>query len=120
MAIPRRAARRETRSKYGAKKTEVEGIVFASKREAAHYCEYRVRERIGEITDLELQPEYPITVISHIGEVIQVGIYRADFRFREVASGERIVVDSKGFRTPVYRLKKKLVEALYGIQILEA
>jgi hypothetical protein len=110
---------RRARSKYRAIRTDVDGVAFASKREAADYCELKIREKLGEIADLELQPEYPIVVISPIGEVIQVGVYKADFRFREVASGERIVTDSKGFKTPVYRLKKKLVEAIYGILILE-
>jgi len=48
-----------------------------------------------------------------------IGSYRADFTYVN-EDGQPIVEDVKGFRTPVYRLKKKLMRALYGIEILES
>jgi hypothetical protein len=43
--------------------------------------------------------------------------YVADFKYLE--NGKEVVEDVKGFKTPVYKLKKKLVEAIYGIEIIE-
>ena len=101
-------------TKYRAIRTEVDGVVFDSKREAIRYGELKMLQNAGIIRDLELQPKYPIDVNgSHICN------YFADFRYTEVEGGEEIVEDSKGVLTPVYRLKKKLVEALYLIEIVE-
>lgn len=99
-------------NKYKAVRTTVDGITFASKREAKVYAELRLEERAGLISDLELQPEYPITVAG-----VPICTYRADFRYKR--NGEVIVVDAKGVRTPVYRLKKKLVKAVYGVEVRE-
>jgi hypothetical protein len=101
-----------TRSKYGAKKTEVDGYVFDSRAEARHYSDLKLREMAGEITLLALQPRFELIVNDK-----KIGTYVADFSYTE--NGNRIVVDVKGMRTPVYRLKKKLMYAIYGIEIQE-
>jgi hypothetical protein len=103
------------RSKYNAVKTTVDGIVFASKREAARYEVLQFQVRAGLILDLELQPVYPLIVAG-----IQVGKYLADFRYYR-PDGELVVEDAKSgpTKTPVYRLKKKVVEAFYGIKVTE-
>lgn len=105
---------RKRGNKYKAKPVEVDGIWFASTAEAKRYRELKLSERAGTITDLELQPRFPIVVSG-----IAVGEYRADFAYRAVPAAERVIEDVKGMRTPVYRLKKRLVEALYGIKIIE-
>ena len=99
-------------SKYGAIRTEVDGFVFASKREAHRYSELKLAERNGDISGLELQPNFPLIINGK-----KVATYIADFRYTE--RGQVVVEDSKGFRTAVYRLKKKIVEAQYGIEIIE-
>ena len=99
-------------SKYGAIKTEVDGFVFASKREAHRYSELKLAERNGDISNLELQPKFPLIVNGK-----KVATYIADFRYKE--RGEVVIEDAKGFRTAIYRLKKKIVEAQYGIEIVE-
>jgi hypothetical protein len=99
-------------NKYGAIKTEVGSFVFASKREAHRYSELKLAERSGDISGLELQPKFPLIVNG-----IKVATYIADFRYIE--GGEVVIEDSKGFRTAIYRLKKKIVEAQYGIEIIE-
>lgn len=106
------------RSKYGAVKVTVDGITFDSKKEARRYHELKLLQKAGEIHALEIQVPYliPVTNLS-TGSVTQVGRYDADFRYWQ--GGEVVVEDVKGVRTPVYRLKKKLVEAIYGIQIRE-
>lgn len=99
-------------SKYRSVKTLVDGIVFASKKEAMRYLELKFLARAGEITDLELQPAFPIKIAGQ-----KICVYKADFSYQQC--GERVVEDVKGVKTPVYRLKKKLVEAYYNIKILE-
>lgn len=92
----------------------VDGIRFASQAEAKRYIALTVMARAGIISGLECQPSYLLVV-----EGQKVGTYKADFRYREVATGETVVEDVKGVLTPVYRLKKKLVRALYNIEIKE-
>lgn len=100
-------------SKYSAIRTEVDGITFASKREAARYQELKLLQRGGMISNLELQPVFPIIING-----VRCGKYIADFAYFDGAA--RITEDVKGMKTPVYRLKKKIVEALYpGLVIRE-
>lgn len=101
------------RNKYGAVKTEVDGIVFDSKREAQRYRDLSLLQSCKEISALDRQVDYPIVVNG-----VKVSKYVADFVYQD-RNGKVIIEDSKGFRTPVYRLKKKLVEALYGVKITE-
>jgi len=102
-------------NKYRAIKTVKDGITFDSKREAARYEDLKLLERAGEITDLTLQPKFPIMINGK--EVFE---YRADFQYEK--DGERIIEDVKSAMTrklPVYRIKKKCVEAYYGVEIQE-
>ena len=106
----------ERGNKYGAKRTEVDGITFDSKREAERYTELRNLERAGIIRDLELQPSFALIVNGH-----HCGFYRADFRYYDKEQEMTITEDAKSpaTRTPLYRLKAKLVRALYGVDIQE-
>ena len=103
----------EARSKYHAVKAEVDGYIFASKREARRYGELKLLYNAGEIFELTLQPKFEITINK-----VHICNYFADFRY-ETKYGAMITEDVKGVKTPVYKLKKKLVEALYGIEIVE-
>jgi hypothetical protein len=112
------------RSKYGAQVQEVGGIRFASRKEARRYQDLRLLERAGVISDLELQPRWPITVVGlqyrNWGEVLTVGHYTADFQYYERDRGVVIEdVKSSATRTTAYRLRKRLVEAIHGIRITE-
>ena len=101
------------RNKYRAVKTEVDGIIFDSKREAARYMELMLLQKAGEISHLELQPSFDCIVNEK-----KICSYHADFRY--FTANGCVVEDVKGVRTEVYRLKKKLVEALYpGVKIQE-
>lgn len=99
-------------SKYNSIKTEVDGFLFDSRAESYRYTELKLWEKTGEITDLELQPKFPIIVNDK-----KIAVYIADFRYKH--GQEVIIEDVKGVKTPVYRLKKKLVEAIYSISITE-
>jgi hypothetical protein len=97
-------------TKYRAKPTVIDGIRFASAREAERYSELRMLERAGKIKDLELQPVYTLQpkFTQRDGTVFPAIKYIADFRYLDLESGDRIVEDVKGFPTPVYRLKMKM------------
>lgn len=103
------------RGKWVAEKTVVDGIKFASKAEAARYGELKLMQRAGEISDLKVQPRFPLVVNG-----IQVAAYVADFRYLD--KRRAIVVEdvkSPVSRTPVYMLKKKLMAACHGLEVRE-
>jgi len=100
-------------NKFGNIKTVVDGIKFDSKAEARRYTDLRTMQFAKQITDLEMQPRYDIKIAGKY-----IAHYKADFRY--VKDGLTVVEDVKGVKTPIYRLKKKLVEALYpGVKIVE-
>ena len=103
-------------SKYGAIKTTVDGIKFDSKAEARHYQTLKCLERAGEISDLELQPKFDFT-IPGFNKDKKIFTYKADFSYYKKGESLPTIEDVKGFETPVFRLKKKLIEALYPIKI---
>lgn len=107
-----RAAGFGRRNKYSAIRTTVDGITFDSKAEAGFYQQLRLRQAAGEISDLELQPRYDLIVNG-----IRIGRYTGDFRY--VEGGKTIVADAKGIASRDYVLRKKLMLALHGIEILE-
>jgi hypothetical protein len=102
-------------TKYHAIRTEVDGFIFASKAEARRYGELKLLEYQKEIRQLELQPSFDLLVRG--GK--KVGKYKADFRYYDVFKKAWVIEDVKGVKTPVYKLKKKIVEAVYGIEIKE-
>jgi hypothetical protein len=104
-------AKRQARIK-GAIPTEVGGHLFPSKHEANRYEQLRLEEHVGGIEDLRLQVPFPLTV----GHVF-LGCYRADFTYTR--NGHVVVEDAKGFRTEMFRWKRRHFEAEYGIRILE-
>lgn len=106
--------RSQRRQKYGAIPTWVDGIRFASKREAKRFGELLLLVKVGEIENVQVQPAYLVTLNE-----AAICTYRADFRYQVKKTGAWVVEDVKGMKTPVYKLKKRLVEAQYGIQIQE-
>ena len=102
-----------SRSKYRNVKSVVDGITFDSKAEAKRYMELKLLERAGEIENLTLQPKFDCVIDGK-----KVCSYRADFSY--FTREKRVVEDVKGYKTSVYKLKKKLVEALFaGVTITE-
>jgi len=101
-------------SKYRNVKCKLGDMTFDSKAEMARYVQLDLYRRAGHITDLERQVKFPIAVNG-----MHICTWIADFRYTEVATGEVITEDYKGFKTPVYNLKKKLIRAVYGINIKE-
>jgi hypothetical protein len=99
-------------SKYRNVPTEIDGFRFASKREARRYAQLKLLLASGDIAELELQPRYPLRVGGML-----ICTYVADFRYLE--GGEIVTEDVKGVMTPAYRIKKKLMRAIYGIDVRE-
>lgn len=105
------------KQKYGNIRTVVDGIEFDSKKEAKRYQELIGRQKMGEIGMLERQVEYPIYIESKL-----VTWYIADFKYLIAATGETVVEDVKSPATrknKEYRLKKKMMKAIYHIEIKE-
>ena len=114
------------RSKYGAKVVHVNGLRFDSQREAARYAELSLLVSAGEIVDLEIHPGFPLMVVELNTDgppwtFHSIGQYHADFKYRNVRTGNVIVEDvkSKPTRTEAYWLRKKFVEAQHQIVIVE-
>lgn len=105
-------------SKYGNKKTELDGIVFDSKAEAKRYSQLRMLERAGQISDLQRQVKFELVRgVRLYGRSRPAIKYIADFVYNQ--GGHRVVEDVKGMLTPVYRLKRHLMMAIHSIEIRE-
>lgn len=104
-----------TRQKFRNIPTIVDGIRFDSKREATHFRNLKLWQLAGDINSLTLQVRFPLVV-----EGVKIATYVADFVYRDKTG--RHVIDVKSpvtAKLPVYRLKKKLMAAIYGINIEE-
>ena len=98
------------RSKYNATRTEVDGIMFHSKKEAKRYVELKLLQKEKQIQDLRLQVVFDLTMPVR---------YIADFVYWDRLTGKQVVEDVKGFRTAEYNRKKRLMKAQYHIEIKE-
>ena len=106
-------------SKYHSTPVEVDGIRFDSKREANRWFELRMLERAGKIEKLKRQVKYLLIPSQYRdGKCIERECsYLADFVY--VKDGRLVVEDCKGFRTPEYKIKRKLMLQLYDIRLVE-
>ncbi len=88
---------------------------FPSKAELRHFRNLQLEQLAGEISELKLQPSFKIVLNGK-----QICTYRADFEY--IRDGHRVVEDVKPtldekYLDPLFKLKKKIVEAIYGITI---
>ena len=103
-------------SKFKNKRITLDGIKFMSKAEAAYYwCHIKPKLEGGHISHLEFQPRIRCEIVGK-----KICDYIADFRYIDTqetspqgAHGCSVVVEVKGYQTDVYKLKMKLVKALY-------
>lgn len=106
-------------SKYHARKTVVNGIEFDSAKEAKRYTRLRDMEEAGKIRGLRLQVPFELVPDFECNGVKYRGMrYVADFVY--VRDGKVVVEDCKGFKTPEYKLKKKLMAYINHINIEES
>ncbi|HXG59179.1 MAG TPA: DUF1064 domain-containing protein [Thermoanaerobaculia bacterium] len=95
--------------KYGNQKTR---SGFDSKREERRYGELLLEEKAGLITKLRRQVEFPLVVNR-----VLIARYVADFVYER--DGREVVEDAKGVRTRDFVMKKKLMRAIYEIDVVE-
>ena len=112
------------KSKYGSIKTVIDNITFDSKREANYYNTLKLLKRAGEVLKIDLQPEFPYNMYCTVpgindGSRVYAKQYKyvADFRVF-YKDGHIEIIDTKGFSTAEFKRKKKIIEAIYGIEIL--
>lgn len=105
---------KEKKNKYSNKKVIVDGEEFDSQLEADRWKELNLLQKANQIEDLRrqvrfnLQPRY-----KKKGKTIQEINYFADFVYYDLKKKHYVVEDTKGYRTEVYRLKKKIFEYKY-------
>ena len=103
-------------NKYNNIKTVINGITFDSKKEAAYYGILKLKQKAKLIDSFQMQVKYDLIVNG-----IKIGFYKADFVTYKAGVIQE-VIDVKSEMTkklPVYRLKKKLIKAIYKIDIIE-
>lgn len=106
-------------SKFGNVKIELDGHVFDSIKESQFYGSLKIKKKAGLIKDFKMQVKYDIIVNN-----IHIAKYFLDFLV-EYNNGTIDYIDIKGkdkktdkfIKTGVFALKKRLVEAIYGIKI---
>lgn len=117
IAFSKEKGKKPADSKYGNRKTEYNGRMFDSKLEAGHAATLdqmrKAKDRKDKVTNVEYQVRYRITVNG-----LKICDYIADFVVT-YADGRTEVVDAKGVLTDVYKLKRKLMKACHGIEIVE-
>lgn len=119
-------------SKYGSRKVTYEGMTFDSKKEYLRYRELLLMEMAGKIHNLKRQVKFELIPAQFEpppegkkkqGKCIERACnYIADFQYMvQLDSGqyELVVEDTKGFKTPEYIIKRKLMLHKYGIRIKE-
>jgi dsDNA-binding SOS-regulon protein len=96
-----------TKNKFNAKPTEIDGIRFDSKKEAARYSQLKMLRSAGEVVMFLLQVPFILPGNTR---------YRVDFAVFW-ADGRVTFEDTKGRETETFKLKKRQVEALYPVTI---
>lgn len=106
--------------KYGNKKIVRDGIEFDSIKECQRYCELKLMQRAGLISDLKTQVSFELLPAQRIdGKVVERAVnYIADFTYTQGDEGT-VVEDTKGFKTKDYILKRKLMLWIHNIRIRE-
>lgn len=104
--------------RYGTPKAVViDGIRFASKREAKRYGDLALMQRGKLIADLECQPAFTVEIGG-----MKFCTYTADFRYRDLGTNRTVVEEVKSTGTrkdPAYRLRRKAAELFFGITVTE-
>lgn len=107
----------DRKSKYRNMKTEYNGTIFMSKKEARYAMLLdslkKAAEKKERVVSYEMQVPYQIILNGK-----KICRYLLDFKVA-YADGRIEHIDVKGVRTQVYSIKKKLVEAQFEIKIIE-
>ena len=112
----------DLKNKYGNRRVKIGGETFDSRRELQRWAELNILLRAKKIENLERQVKFELIPVqrSEDGKVIERECaYVADFVYDDLERGKHVVEDAKGFRTPEYIIKRKLMLWLKGIKIEE-
>lgn len=101
-------------SKYHATPVWQDGYRFDSQAEARRYGQLHLLEKAGIVTNITVHKRYPLEVNGRL-----VATYEADFVYYRPEQAKWVTEDVKGVRTQVYKLKRRLMLACYGIEIQE-
>ena len=105
-------------TKYHNKITVYDNIKFDSLKERNYYVKLKLMQNAGLIWNLQLQKKYTLQAsFTFKGKKIREISYYADFVYEDKDGLH--VIDTKGYRTDTYKLKKKLFVKKYGIDIEE-
>lgn len=105
--------------KYNNKKTTIDNIIFDSKKEAEFYCELKLLKRAKRIKDFELQPQFLLMdKFKKNGKRYRAITYKADFKVIN-NDGTIRIIDIKGVKTDVFKIKQKMFEFYYPEYELE-
>ena len=107
------------KSKYKNHIVTIDGVTYDSLKEYHRFCDLKLMQRAGIITGLQRQVKYELIPTQRInGKVIERPVYYyADFVYK--MDRQLVVEDVKGYKTPEYVIKRKLMLSVYGIQIHE-
>ena len=107
-------------AKYHNRRTCLDGLTFDSAAEAARHAQLVLMERTGLVRELKRQVAFELlpAELAADGRKLRALKYVADFTYLD-RSGRLHVEDVKGVRTPVYKLKKRLMWHIYRIEIEE-
>lgn len=112
-------------AKYRNVKCVADGQTFDSRREADYWLLLKAREQLGEITGLRRQVRFPLCCPDPLKPAMTfvVSYYVSDFVYEtyNAVQDRNImhVIDAKGVRTQLYRLKRKWLELQTGIVVQE-
>ena len=105
-------------SKYHSRRIKTYEGTFDSKKEYRRWVELKFMLRSGEITELQRQVSYTLVPSQQTSKKKERPVkYIADFVYKR--DGKTIVEDTKGFRTPEYVIKRKLMLFIHGIEVQE-
>jgi hypothetical protein len=98
--------------KYKNRKVTIDNIIFDSAAEGDRYCQLKIMQQVGIISELEVHPVYSLqTAFTREGKKEHGINYEGDFRY--VENGHVVVEDVKGMRLPVYKIKRLLFLTKY-------
>lgn len=120
---------------YNIKTKTSDGTVHDSMREAHRWEELLLLQRCGKIKDLQRQVKYELIPAQYEtyerygvnGNRLKDGKrlvekscdYIADFEYIDTETNQKVVEDTKGFRTKDYIIKRKIMLFRHNIRIKE-
>lgn len=129
MKTIRRSKNTQSVSKYHSTKIVTEEGTFDSKREYERWLVLKDMERLGLISSLKRQVSYELIPTQKLDaprynkktkkyQRSEISVrYIADFVYEE--DGKTVIEDAKGMQTDTYKIKRKLMKFIHGIEIRE-